>query len=888
MPLAEGARFGSFELLGRLGAGGMGEVYRARDTQLGRDVALKVLPALFADDPERRARFAREARTLAALNHPHIAQIYGLELQDGVTALVMELVDGEDLAQRIARAPLTVEEAVAVARQIAAALEGAHEQGIIHRDLKPANIKVRADGIVKVLDFGLAKALEATGQPPVDALNSPTLTSPSLSARGTILGTAAYMSPEQARGQAVDERADIWAFGCVLYEMLTGAGAFPGHSVADTLAAVLTKDPEWATLPGNTPASIRRLLRRCMEKDPARRLRHIADGTLELDEVDAHADAGAVVFPFRLRPWHWLASAAVLASVAAGGLMIGSRLRSATPPALEETRVEVTTPAKSDPASFAMSPDGRTIAFVADDNGRPRLFLRHLDAVSAQPLAGTDGASFPFWSPNGRSIGFLADDSTLKRIDIDGGGLQVVANAPLPRGGSWNKDDVIIYVPATGPVYRVPAKGGEPTPVTKLADRQTSHTFPKFLSDGKHFIYHSAGAPDVRGIYLAALDGSQTRRLTDTDSIAAWIVRDHLLFMRGGSLYAQSLDMVQLQLTGRPVRVADNIATHSPVAVFNVAAVDTSDAGHILFRTGSTPLLRQFVWFDRNGKEFGRVGEPDDGFPVSPAWSPDRRQIATHRQKDGNVDIWLLDVARGSLSRFTTHAANEIQPLWSPKGDRIVFNSNRSGSYQLFEKSLGGSEERLLLPLSATSTDWSKDGTVILTQRRDAIRNSSIWTLPLTPGRQPTALVDTEAEEREAQFSPDGRWFAYSSTESGQSQIYVRPFPGPGATVMISVHGGAQPRWRADGKELFFIALDGRLMVVPITLPAGEGSPEAGTPKALFMTKIGGAVQPASKAQYLVSDDGSRFLMNTILDRPVASPITLILNWKPPQPGPGQ
>jgi len=535
-----------------------------------------------------------------------------------------------------------------------------------------------------------------------------------------------------------------------------------------------------------------------------------------------------------------------------------------------------------------MSPDGRTIAFVADDNGRPRLFLRHLDAVSAQPLAGTDGASFPFWSPNGRSIGFLADDSTLKRIDIDGGGLQVVANAPLPRGGSWNKDDVIIYVPATGPVYRVPAKGGEPAPVTMLADRQTSHTFPKFLSDGKHFIYHSAGAPDVRGIYLAALDGSQTRRLTDTDSIAAWIVRDHLLFMRGGWLYAQRLDMVQSQLTGRPVRVADNIATHSPVAVFNVAAVDTSDAGHILFRTGSTPLLRQFVWFDRNGKEYGRVGEPDDGFPVSPAWSPDRRQIATHRQKDGNVDIWLLDVARGSLSRFTTHAANEIQPLWSPKGDRIVFNSNRSGSYQLFEKSLGGSEERLLLPLSATSTDWSKDGTVILTQRRDAIRNSSIWTLPLTPGRQPTALVDTEAEEREAQFSPDGRWFAYSSTESGQSQIYVRPFPGPGGTVMISVHGGAQPRWRADGKELFFIALDGRLMVVPITLPAGEGSPEAGTPKALFMTKIGGAVQPASKAQYLVSDDGSRFLMNTILDRPVASPITLILNWKPPQPGPGQ
>ena len=460
---------------------------------------------------------------------------------------------------------------------------------------------------------------------------------------------------------------------------------------------------------------------------------------------------------FRLRPWHWLAiSSSDSRRWQPPGADRASRLRSATPPALEETRVEVTTPATERPGVVRMSPDGRTIAFVADDNGRPRLFLRHLMLSRRSRWRAPTARSFPFWSPDGRSIGFLADDSTLKRIDIDGGGLQVVANAPLPRGGSWNKDDVIIYVPATGPVYRVPAKGGEPAPVTMLADRQTSHTFPKFLSDGKHFIYHSAGAPDVRGIYLAALDGSQTRRLTDTDSIAAWIVRDHLLFMRGGWLYAQSLDMVQLQLTGRPVRVADNIATHSPVAVFNVRRRGYFGCGPILLshrvhRRCSGSSCGSIVM----ARSTGRVGEPDDGFPVSPAWSPDRRQIATHRQKDGNVDIWLLDVARGSLSRFTTHAANEIQPLWSPKGDRIVFNSNRSGSYQLFEKSLGGSEERLLLPLSATSTDWSKDGTVILTQRRDAIRNSSIWALPLP---RPTAHRPGRYRGRGAGGAVLSRW----------------------------------------------------------------------------------------------------------------------------------
>ena len=886
MVLTAGARLGVYEVTGSIGAGAMGEVYRARDTKLGRDVALKVLPALFARDPERRTRFEREARALASLNHPHIAQIYGFEEQAGISALVMEYVDGEDLDHRIAGAPVALDESVAIARQVALALEGAHEQGIVHRDLKPSNIKVRPDGVIKVLDFGLAKALEGSpsGVMAADVTSSPTVTSDSVSMPGVVVGTAAYMAPEQARGAAVDERADIWAFGCVIYEMLTGRRPFRGDSVAETLAAILTRDPDWSALPANTPSSIRRLLRRCLEKDPARRLRHAADAALELTPEELSEQVIGAGRGTSQRARVRLAWAALLSVTAIAALFALTRMR---PPSLyepAELRVEVNTPPTSAPASFAISPDGRTIAFVGDDNGRPRLFLRRLDTASATSLAGTEGASFPFWSPDGRSLGFLADDSMLKRIDADGSGLRVVANAPLPRGGAWNKDDVIIFTPVTGPVYRVSANGGEPTPVTQLAAGQTSHAFPRFLPDGKHFIYCSSGAPNARGVYIASLDGTGTRRLTDSDSLSAWIARGHLLFIRGRSLFAQALDPTRFDLTGSPFHLADGIEMQ-PVTTFNIAAVAASEAGHVLYRSGSSPLLRQFVWFDRDGNELGRVGQPDDASPLSPAWSPDRRRIAVHRQVDGNVDIWLLDVDRGTLSRFTSHPANEVQPLWSPKGDRLVFNSNRSGSYQVYEKStVGGPDEKLVIPMNAQPTDWSRDGTVILAQSRDVKRNTSIWAVPLGGHAQPYPLVDTEFEEREAQFSPDGHWFAYSSTESGRSQVYVRPFQGPGAPLMISVNGGAQPRWRSDGLELYYIGLDTMLMAVPVSRRT-DGGLEPLAPHALFRTKIGGAIQSASKAQYVVSADGSKFLMNTILDRPAASPITLILNWKPQPSG---
>jgi Tol biopolymer transport system component len=881
MALTTGTRLGPYEIQSPIGAGGMGEVYRARDTKLGREVALKVLPEAFARDPDRLARFDREAKTLASLNHPHIAQIYGFEHTDGRGALVMEFVDGEDLAQRIARGPISLDEALPIARQVASALEAAHEQNIIHRDLKPANIKARADGTVKVLDFGLARAIDDTGaghSGAADPASSPTITSPAMiTMRGVILGTAAYMAPEQAKGRAADKRSDIWAFGCVLYEMLSGRPAFNGDGVADTLAAILSKEPNWSALPASTPRAIRQLLARCLQKDPARRLRHIGDATLDIDEAQTETPATDAPPHAMTRSWlPWLVAMTLLAIAA----VLASLLLLRPTPAAPEMRVEITTPQTTDQASIAISPDGQTIAFVATEGGRPRLWLRPLATVSARPLAGTEGASFPFWAPHGRSLGFFADDGWLKRIDLDGGTVRVLANAPLPRGGAWNTDDTILFAPMTGPIYRL-STAGERTQVTKVAMPQASHGFPRFLPDGIHFLYYVPGGPDIRGVYLGGLDGSGERRLVDADSIGVATAKGHLLFMRSGTLYAQRFDPVRLELKGNAFPAVEGIA-QDPLLSFQVAAFSASAAGHIIYRTGSAGQDRRFVWFDRFGKEAGKVGNLDRGVPLSPAVSPDGNRVALQRNIDGNVDIWILDLGRGGLSRFTTHTAAEIHPLWSVDGTRILFNSNRTGSYQLYEKStLGIPEEKPILPMQSQPTGWSPDGRLLLFQHRDPDASTDIWVLPYGTDRKPYPILDTRFEERDAQFSPNGKWITYSSVESGRSEIYIQPFPGPGGRVPVSVNGGAQPRWRRDGKELFFIALDGQLMAVPISHPSTGGSLDVGAPTPLFPTSVGGAIQGASRSQYIVSADGSRFLMNTLVQGPAANPIILILNWKP-------
>ena len=538
MALAPGARRGPYEITAKIGAGGMGEVYRARDTKLDRDVALKILPDAFASDPERLARFEREAKTLAALNHPHIAHIHGLEESDGVRALVLEFVDGPTLADRIAQGPIPINEALTIARQIAEALEAAHEQGIIHRDLKPANIKVRTDGTVKVLDFGLAKALDPTSAGTADVTASPTITAPALmTGVGVILGTAAYMSPEQARGQAVDRRTDIWAFGCVLFEMITGRRVFPGATISDTIAAVLERSPDWTALPPATPPPVRHVLARCLEKDPKQRWRDIGDVRIELDDAEAWRPQTDSASPKTSRAGERAAWALLVALTAAVAAVVTPVSRKAPAPA--EIRFNLLFPrgVPADFAQLAISPDGQQIV-VAPSFGVQQptpLWLRPLASTSGRLLTGTEGASFPFWSPDGRSIGFFADQK-LKRLDVHSEAIQILADAPVARGGAWQADGTILFAPdAAGPLFRVPATGGQPTVATQLETGQTDHRAPFILPDGKHFLYYARGTPQVRGVHVARLDGTEMKRLLDADGAAVYAHRVICCFRGRGS-----------------------------------------------------------------------------------------------------------------------------------------------------------------------------------------------------------------------------------------------------------------------------------------------------------------------------------------------------------------
>ena len=876
-----GRGLGHYRVTAAIGSGGMGEVYRATDTKLGRDVAIKVLPSDVRQDPARLERFRREARLLASLNHPNVAAIHGLEEAEGMPFLALELVEGEDLAERLARGSIPANEAIGIAGQIADALAAAHAKGIVHRDLKPANVKVTPDGKVKVLDFGLAKAYaeDAASDSGADLSRSPTLAHGGTLA-GVILGTAAYMAPEQARGGAVDTRADIWAFGCVLYEMLAGRRPFVGASVSDTLAEVLKGEPDWTKLPANTPPAIRRLLRRCLVKDRSKRLADIADARLEVEDAQAGSpgDGDGPRPTSRLR--ERLAWAAALTVLAGAAIALAVRGRPA-PPA-REMRVEITTPPTRDLASLAISPDGQQIAFVSTTAGRSALWLRSLESGLARSLPGTDGAAYPFWSPSGRSLGFFSDDGKIKRIDLEGGTVRGLASFGMPRGGAWNAAGTILLAPlGGGAIFRIPDTGGEPVAVTRLAASQTAHGFPWFLPDGDRFVYYAAGGPEARGVYLAGLASGVSRRLLDADAPAIFAPQGYLLFVRGETLLAHGFDPARGELLGRPFAVADKVVLVR-VAGTPGAAASVAASGQIVYRTGGEAQRRQFAWFDRSGRRLGTLGEPDPSYPLSPSLSPDGRRLAMHRWVAGNTDIWILELARGALSRFTTHAANEIFPIWSPDGTRILFNSNREGAYSLYEKATDGTaDERLVLARAAQPTDWSRDGSLLLFQQRDLKTAADLWVLPIGRGQEPAPVVRTDFDERGGQFSPDGRWIAFASTESGRSEVYLQPFPGPGAKLPISVDGGAQVRWRADGQELFFIGLDDRLMAVPVTLPAHGGSATVGAAVPLFPTSVGGALQATSGQQYFVSPDGRRFLMNTLLEGAPASPITLILNWKP-------
>jgi Tol biopolymer transport system component len=884
MPLSAGTRLGPYEIVSALGAGGMGEVYRAHDTKLRRDVALKILPDAFATDPERLARFQREAQVLASLNHSHIGAIYGLEESNGIRALVLELVEGPTLADRIAQGAIPLDEALPIARQIAEALEAAHEQGVIHRDLKPANIKLRPDGVVKVLDFGLARLAEApAASGAVGPSQSPTITTPAMmTGVGMILGTAAYMSPEQAKGRPSDKRSDVWAFGSVLYEMLTGKRAFKGEDVSDTLAAVLRDEPDGTALPADTPPAIRRLLRRSLEKDHKRRLPDIAVARIEIDEALSTGNVEPAIAPGALRTRERLAWISIVGLVTLVALAIAAwAFRPVPPPALE-MRLEINTPPTTTPTSLAISPDGQKLVFAGTDQGRSGLWLRSMNAVSARALAGTEGASFPFWSPDSRSLGFFAD-AQLKRIDIEEGRVQILANASSPAGGTWNQDGTILFVPADiGPIFRISATGSVPTAVDRIDAKQTGHTFPQFLPDGRHFLYYVAGNPEVRGVYIGEIGGTDTRRVLDAESAATYTSVGYLLFVRQGTLYAQRLDLGQMALRGSPIAVAERVAVTGTPARGFVAAVSASAAGAIAYRVGSViENPRRLTWFDRSGQEIGIAADAANS-AVGPALSPDGHRVALSRTLNGGTGIWLLDLGRGVLSRFTFATAVDTQPIWSPDGRRIAFASNRTGVLDLYEKSASGvGSEQLLLATDQgkVPNDWSPDGRFLLYRSFDPKTGWDLWALPFGGDRKPIPVVQTNFEERDGQFSPDGRWVAYQSNESGRYEIYVQPFPGPAGKSQISKDGGAQVRWRPDGKELFYIALDDRLMAVPIHFTSDDQGVDADAAVPLFSTHVGGAVQSPSRQQYSVSPDGQRFLMNTVTEEAVSSPITVILNW---------
>ncbi len=784
---------------------------------------------------------------------------------------------------------MPLDEALPIAKQIAEALEAAHEQGIIHRDLKPANIKVRADGTVKVLDLGLAKALDPAAASRLEAMNSPTITSPAMTQAGMILGTAAYMAPEQARGTAVDKRADVWAFGVVLYEMLSGQRLFAGATVSDTLAAVLKTEPDWTALPAGTPPSIRKLLRRCLEKDRKHRLTDAGAARLEIDDAltasptgDGASASGASTSTPSSRgrlPW-MVATAAAVVGMLAMAMPTLRYLRKAPPPAPPEMRLEITTPATDAPLEFALSPDGRSLVFVASGDGPSRLWLRPLDETEARPLAGTEGAAHPFWSPDGRSIGF-STRTALSRLDIAGGTPQELATVGgNATGGSWNADGTILYTPGmANPVWRISAAGGEPTAVTRLEPPgQAAHRFPQFLPDGRHFLFSVRGTPDTAGIYLGSLDGGAPTRLTAADSGGAFLPPDRVLFVQAGTLVSRRLDLAGLALTAEPVTLAERVG----VEAFSRGGFAASGEGLVAYRIGGN-AARQLTWVDRTGKAVGVAGEPDASAPAYPELSPDGRRVALRRPVQGNIDIWLRDLLGGGMTRLTFDAAVESVPVWSPDGTRIAFNSSRTGAYNLYTKASNGSgvETRLVDSRNNLGTqDWSRDGRWLLYFENYPTTGRDLWALDMTSrDLTPYVVANTPAQEILAQFSPDGRWVAYQTNESGRFEVVVQPFPDAGGKWQVSTAGGVAPRWRADGKELYFLAPDATMMAVPVT--AAGTTFTAGTPVPLFRTSIvdGGTVTN-NRPQYAVARDG-RFLINQPLADATAAPITLILIWNP-------
>ena len=898
MTIAAGTRLGPYEVLSLLGAGGMGEVYRARDGRVDRLVALKVLPEELFEGEERRQRFEREAKLLAALNHPNVAAIYAFEEIPGSSAsaarhvIAMELAEGEALDKKISGGPLPLEESLSIARQIAEALEAAHEKGIVHRDLKPANVVVSSEGKVKLLDFGLAKAFENDNGSSPEISASPTLTARATAA-GVILGTAAYMSPEQARGKPVDKRADVWAFGVVLFEMLTGKRLFQGETVSDTLAAVLRDPVDFGKLPPSTLPSVRVLLERCLERDPKQRLQAIGESRIALERTIAGSSGVRAAGPLEAAPaprasrtplyLSWAVAAACAA--AAGALALrgrapGERVYRATINPPEGTVFAVDT---TQPGPAVLSPDGRKLAFTArGTDSKVRLYVRPLDAAEAVPLAGTEGAQFPFWSPDGRFLGFGADQK-LKRIEASGGPPSIICKTTdFPKGGAWSPLGVIVFAPASGgPLHVVSENGGESKPITKLDGKRgdNSHRLPSFLPDGKHFLYLAriASALPAEGhqILVGSVDGGESKLVVRSPA-AAEFASGYLLFLRDRALMAQRFDASRLTLEGEPRPLAENISllTGAAKAVFSA-----SRDGVLVAQVGAPVVIgAQLEWSDRAGKVLGTLADraPYDEASIS----PDGRSVAvsTLDLKAGTHDLWICDVGRNLKTRFTFEPGEELGPRWFPDGRSLVYASTRGAQQGLYRKQVEGSGVEELLYASETvklPSGVSPDGKLLAFQELGAETNFDIWILPLTGDRKPYPFLKTSFNEANAVFSPDGKWLAYDSNESGRIEVYVAPFPGPGRKWQVSAQGGAYPSWRQGGREILYQELQSnKVFSVPVTL-RGE-TPDFGRAAELFV-----APQPLAgiASRFDATSDGKKFIVVRPNQLRETGSLTLVVNW---------